>query len=86
MMLENGSASSRMQTAVEDVPPPTPPALPPVARAPLDLAFHRKRRRYHAPIRASLPHPHASPEKTSPVASRSPFATPDGHWELGADI
>ena len=86
MMLENGSASSRMQTAVEEVPPPTPPALPPVVTSatgpsiPLEMLEVPR-------LHPSLPPPPSCiSQEMLPVASCSPFATPDGHWELGADI
>ena len=86
MMLENGSASSRMQTAVEEVSPPTPPALPPVVTSATGPSVPTETLEVPR-LRLSLPPPpsHISQE-TLPVASRSPFATPDGRWELSADI
>ena len=86
MMLENGSASSRMHMVVEDVPLPTPPALPHVATPSTGPSVPSE-----APevprLRPILPSPHSHISCTiSLVASRSPIAMPDGQWELGLDI
>ena len=85
-MLENGSASSRMHTAVEDAPLPPPPALPHMATPSTGHSMPSEAPEVLHP-RPSLPSPPTYISRaTLPVASRSPFATPDGHWELGSDI
>ena len=86
MMLENESTSSRMHTVVEDAPPSTHPAL-------LHMATPSNRPSMPSedpegpclhPI-LPLPPLHIS-YAMLPVANRSPFAMPDGCWELGLDI
>ena len=86
MMLENGSTSSRMQTVVEDALPPTPPALPPVATTTTGPSIPSETPEVPL-LHLNLPPPPSRiSQETLPVASRSPFSTPDGRWELGADI
>ena len=86
MMLENGSTSSRMHTAVEDAPPPTPPALPPVA-TPSTWPSLPSEALEVPRLHLILPSPpsHIS-HMMLLVASRSPFAMPNGRWELGSNI
>ena len=86
VMLENGSTSSRMHMAVEDAPLPPPPALPHVAMPSTGPSMPSEAPEVLHPG-PSLPllSSHISCI-TSPVASRSAFATPDVRWELGSDI
>ena len=72
--------------AVKDATPPTPPALPPVAMPSTGPSLPSE-----APEVPRLPLILPSPPShiyhaMAPVASCSPFATPDGCWELGSDI
>ena len=77
MMLENGSTSSRMHMAVEDAPPPTPPALPHVTTPSTGPSVPWEALEVPC-LRLILPSP---PSHISyamlPVASHSPFAMPN---------
>ena len=86
MMLENGSASSRMHMAVEDVPLSTPPALPHVATPSTGPSMLLEAPEVLYP-RPSLPSsPSHISHAMSPIVSHSPFAMPKRRWELGSDI
>ena len=86
MMLENGSAFSRIHTVVEDAPLPTPPALPHVAMPSTgpSVLSEALEAPHLCPI-LPLPPFHISHMRL-PVTSHSPLAAPDGRWELGSDI
>ena len=78
IMLENGSASSQMHTAVEEAPPPAPPALPHVALPSTGLSVQSEDLEgpHLCPI-LLLPLSHTS-QVMSPVLSCFPFAMADG--------
>ena len=86
MIVENRSASSRMHMVVEDAPPPTPTALPYVAMPSTrpSVPLEAPEVPHLHPI-LPLPPSHIS-HMTLLVLSCSPFAMPDGRWELGSDI
>ena len=79
MMLENGSASSRMHTAVEDAPPPNPPALLHMAMPSTGPSMPLEDTEVPC-LHTILPSPplHISCV-TLPVVSCSPFTMPNGH-------
>ena len=75
-----------MHTVVEDAPLPTLPALPHVATPSTTPSMPLEAPEVlHPRLSLPLPPSHISCV-ISPVASRSPFATPDGQWELDSDI
>ena len=86
IMLENGSAFSRMHTAVEDAPPLTPPALPHLATPSTgpSMPLEDPEIPHLHPILSLFPS-HIS-HTLLPVASHSPFTMPNGKWELGSGI
>lgn len=88
--VDNGSASSRhMHTAVDEhsAAPPVDTRAPPSSgfSAPLEDVPPPPPPAFGSRAIPLTPPSHIS-RATSPVASRSPFATPDGRWELGSDL
>ena len=84
----NGSSSSpTLHTAANDenVPPPPPIRLPRGSPEAGPETPTMGRRSGTITTTAHTPAPSIRPP-ASPVASRAPFATADGRWELGSDM